>query len=58
LFTDGERTIGDDREMNVLVTITVLDDSGEEIDTSSASAETPAEAFELALGQLELDPEA
>jgi hypothetical protein len=44
--------------MNVLVTITVLDDSGEEIDTSSASAETPAEAFELALGRLEIDPEA
>jgi hypothetical protein len=58
LFTDGERAIGDDREMNVLVTITVLDDSGDEIDNSSASAETPAEAFELALGQLELDPEA
>jgi hypothetical protein len=58
LFTDGERAIGEDREMNVLVTITVLDESGDEIDTSSASAETPAEAFELALGQLELEPEA
>lgn len=41
--------------MNVLVTITVLDDEGEEIDSASASAETPAEAYELAFGQLELD---
>jgi len=41
--------------MNVLVTISVLDDEGEEIDTSSASAETPQEAFELALGQLDLE---
>jgi hypothetical protein len=54
-FTDTEREIVEDRGMNVLVTITVLDDEGEEIDTSSASAETPQEAFELAVGQLELD---
>jgi hypothetical protein len=53
--TDSERSIGDDRDMNVLVTITVLDDEGEEIDTASASAEIPADAFDLALGQLELE---
>lgn len=53
--TDNERAIADGRDMNVLVTITVLDDEGEEIDSVSASAETPAEAYELAFGQLELD---
>jgi hypothetical protein len=56
-ITEAERSFADDREMNVLVTITVLDDEGGEIDTSSASAETPIEAFELALGQLELETE-
>ena len=40
--------------MNVLVTISVLDDEGEEIGESSASAETPEEAFAIALGELEL----
>lgn len=40
--------------MDVLVTITILDDEGEEIDTVSASADTPEEAFELALEQLDL----
>ena len=40
--------------MNVLVTISVLDDEGNELGDSSASADTPEEAFELALGQLEL----
>ena len=49
--------IGHDRVMQALVTITIADDEGEEIDTVSASADTPAEAFELALGQLELDQE-
>jgi hypothetical protein len=41
--------------MQVLVTIAVADDDGEEIDTVSASADTPEEAFELALQQLDLD---
>ena len=41
--------------MDVLVTITIADDDGEEIDTVSASAETPEEAFALALQQIELD---
>ena len=41
--------------MQALVTITIADDEGEEIDTVSASGETPEEAFELALQQLELD---
>jgi hypothetical protein len=44
--------------MDVLVTITILDDEGEEIDTASASADTPEEAFELALEQLDLGDEA
>jgi hypothetical protein len=44
--------------MNVLVTTTALDVEGDEIGESSASAETPQEAFELALRQLELDNEA
>lgn len=56
-LTDNERGIDDDRDMNVLVTITVIDDEGEEIDESSASAETPQEAFDLAVGQLELEQE-
>lgn len=43
--------------MNVLVTISVLDDDGEEIGESSASAETPEAAFALALGDLELEEE-
>ncbi len=42
--------------MDVLVTITILDDEGEEIDTVSASAETPEEAFQLALEQIDLEP--
>jgi hypothetical protein len=54
-LTDNEREIDEDRGMNVLVTITILDDEGEEIDESSASAETPQEAFDLAVGQLELE---
>jgi hypothetical protein len=41
--------------MQVLVTITVEDDEGEEIDTVSASADTPEEAFSLALQQLDID---
>jgi hypothetical protein len=40
--------------MDVLVTIAVLDDEGEEVDTVSASAETPQQAFDLALQQLEV----
>lgn len=40
--------------MDVLVTIAVLDDEGEEVDTVSASAETPQQAFDLALQQLEI----
>jgi hypothetical protein len=40
--------------MDVLVTISVLDDDGEEVDTVSASAETPQQAFDLALQQLEI----
>ena len=42
--------------MQSLVTINVVDDEGEEIDTVSASADTPQEAFELARQQLHLDP--
>jgi hypothetical protein len=38
--------------MDVLVTIVVLDDEGEELDTVSASGETPQQAFDLALQQL------
>jgi hypothetical protein len=41
--------------MNVLVTIAVVDEKGEEIDTVSASADTPDEAYQLALQELELD---
>jgi hypothetical protein len=41
--------------MQVLVIITVEDDEGEEIDTVSASADTPEEAFALALQQLDID---
>jgi len=37
-----------------LVSIFVIDDEGNEIGDSSASADTPEEAFELALGQLEI----
>jgi hypothetical protein len=40
--------------MNVLVTISVLSDDGDELGESSASAETPEEAFALALGELAL----
>lgn len=40
--------------MDVLVTIAVLDDDGEELDTVSASAETPQQTFDLALQQLEI----
>jgi hypothetical protein len=40
--------------MDVLVTIAVLDDDGEEIDTASASGETPQQAFDLALQQLDI----
>jgi len=43
--------------MQALVTITIADDDGEEIDTVSASADTPHEAFELAVQQLELAEE-
>ena len=55
-FTDAERKNVEDREMQSLVTISVLDDEGEEIDTVSASADTPEEAFELARQQLDLEP--
>jgi hypothetical protein len=41
--------------MQTLVTIMVLDDEGEEIDSVSASAGTPEEAFELARQQLDLE---
>ena len=41
--------------MQTLVTIMVLDDEGEEIDSVSASADTPEEAFELARQQLDLE---
>jgi hypothetical protein len=54
-FTDAERAIVEDREMQTLVTIIVLDDEGEEIDSVSASADTPEEAFELARQQLDLE---
>jgi hypothetical protein len=54
-FTDAERVIVEDREMQTLVTIIVLDDEGEEIDSVSASADTPEEAFELARQQLDLE---
>jgi hypothetical protein len=40
--------------MDVLVTIAILDDDGEELDMVSASAETPQQAFDLALQQLEI----
>jgi hypothetical protein len=40
--------------MDVLVTIAVLDDEGDEVDTVSASGETPQQAFDLALQQLEI----
>ncbi len=54
-LTDTCPRIAHNRLMQALVTITIADDEGEEIDTVSASADTPDEAFELALGQLELD---
>jgi hypothetical protein len=41
--------------MNVLVTISVLSDDGDEIGESAASADTPEEAFALALGELEIE---
>lgn len=41
--------------MNVLVTISVLNDEGDEVGESAASAETPEEAFALALGELDLE---
>ena len=41
--------------MDVLITITVLDDECEELDSASASAETRYEAFELARSPLELE---
>jgi hypothetical protein len=54
-FTDADTAICHDRPMQALVTIAVADDDGEEIDTVSASADTPEEAFALAREQLELD---
>jgi len=54
-FTDAERAIVEDREMQTLVTIMVLDDEGEDISSVSASAGTPEEAFELARQQLDLE---
>jgi hypothetical protein len=56
-FTDKLRRICQDRSMQALVSITIADDDGEEIDTVSASADTPQEAFELAVQQLDLDEE-
>jgi hypothetical protein len=53
-FTDVERAIVEDRAMQTLVTIMVLDDEGEEVDSVSASADSPEEAFELARQQLDL----
>ena len=41
--------------MQTLVTIIVLDDEGEEVDSVSASADAPEEAFELARQQLDLE---
>jgi hypothetical protein len=40
--------------MQALVTLTITDDEGEELDTVSASAATPEEAFRLALEQLDI----
>lgn len=37
------------------MTIAVLDDEGEEINTVSTSADTPEEAFALALEHLDLE---
>ena len=54
-FTAPSCDRSDDLDMNVLVTISVLRDEGEEIGESSASAETPEEAFALALGELDID---
>lgn len=51
--TDAVGALRHDRGMDVLVTITILDDEGEEVDTVSASADTPEEAYELALEQLD-----
>ncbi len=56
-FTDGVGWTGQTHGMQVLVTISVADDEGEELDTVSASAETPQEAFELALQQLDVEVE-
>ena len=41
--------------MQTLVTIIVLDDEGEEINSVSASADTPEEAFDLAPQQIDLE---
>jgi hypothetical protein len=54
-LTDKPSEVGHARVMQALVTITIADDEGEEIDTVSASADTPGEAFELAVQQLGLD---
>lgn len=53
--TDTRWLSRDDLPMDVLVTITIANDDGEELDTVSASADTPEEAFQLALQQLEFD---
>jgi hypothetical protein len=62
-LTDPERGKSDDREMNVLVTIRVVDDEGEELGTSTGSFysafdnldDLPQRAFEIALEHLEVD---
>ena len=54
-LTDQAGGYRDHRAMDVLVTITVIDDEGGEIADASASAETPEDAFALALQQIELD---
>jgi hypothetical protein len=41
--------------MDVLVTIMVVDAEGDEIANVSASAETPQEAFDLAMQELDLE---
>ena len=41
--------------MDVLVTIMVLDDDGEEVANASSSAATPQAAFELAMQEIDVE---
>jgi|tagenome__1003787_1003787.scaffolds.fasta_scaffold16143574_1 hypothetical protein len=41
--------------MDVLVTIMVVDETGDEIPNVSASADTAREAFELAMQEVDVD---